>query len=91
MKCRAGITFEFALRQPITLNIDCVEAGSPHTIAGRALKQAKKTLKPVNWCSAVVVLERLSADGTLPRLDGPELEAGEIQNVSPAPESVLPH
>ena len=80
MKCRAGVTFEFALRPPLTLNIDCLEAGTPQTIASRALRQARKTLKPIKWSSLVVVLERLNEDGTIPRLDRPESGSGETQN-----------
>lgn len=59
MRCRASVTFEFATRQPQTLRIEGLEATGPQTIANRAIRDAKRKLRPVYWTSLVVVLERL--------------------------------
>lgn len=58
MKCDVAVTFEFDTRAPQTTTILDVEAGGAHTIAQRAIREARKTLKPVKWSSAVVVLFR---------------------------------
>jgi hypothetical protein len=58
MKCRARVTFEYALRQPDLHTVE-VEAGQPSTIAARAIRAAKKALRPVGWTSIVCLIERL--------------------------------
>lgn len=62
MRCAASVTFEFDVKPCLTTKIPLIEAGSPHTIAARALRLAKKELKPSRWRSLVVVLERVDAD-----------------------------
>jgi hypothetical protein len=60
MKCRVYVTFEYDIRQPKTATYE-LEAGGPQTIAARAIRLARKDLKPVSWRSAVVLLDRLDA------------------------------
>jgi hypothetical protein len=61
MRCRAAVTFEYATRPPETLRLEALEATGPQTIANRAIREAKRQLRPVWWTSLVVVLERLDA------------------------------
>lgn len=84
MKCSASVTFEFGVKQPLTHKIALIEAGSPHTVAARALREARKVLKPSNWASLVVVLERLDEDGSRKRLD----RAESASSASEVPETV---
>jgi hypothetical protein len=41
--------------------MDVLEATGPQTIANRAIREAKRKLRPVWWTSLVVLLERLDA------------------------------
>jgi hypothetical protein len=61
MKCKVHVTFEYEARQPQTAEFE-LSAGGPQTIASRAIKAARKQLKPVSWTSAVVLLERLDVE-----------------------------
>jgi hypothetical protein len=61
MRCRASVTFEYATRAPETHRIDALEATGPQTIANRAIREAKRQIRPVYWTSLVVMLERLDA------------------------------
>jgi hypothetical protein len=63
MKCKAAVTFEYATRAPETHRIESLEATGPQTIANRAIREAKRELRPVWWTSLVVVLERLDSAG----------------------------
>lgn len=76
MRCKATVTFEYATRQPQTHCIDAMEATGPQTIASRALRDAKRQLRPVYWTSLVVVLERLDAvaDDAVDQNDADESE-----------------
>ena len=62
MKCKASVTFEYATRAPETHRIAALEATGPQTIANRAIREAKRELRPVWWTSLVVVLERLDEE-----------------------------
>lgn len=62
MKCRAEVTFEFATRAPQTHRIDVLEATGPQTIANRAIREAKRQLRPIYWTSMVCLIERLDPD-----------------------------
>jgi len=55
MKCKYAVTFEFETRAPET-HRGTVEAGQPHVCVSRAVKEAKKVLRPINWTSLVCVL-----------------------------------
>jgi hypothetical protein len=57
MKCRVAVTFEYETRAPETLRMD-LEAGGPQTMAARAIREARKQIKPRGWASIVVLLER---------------------------------
>lgn len=59
MRCRAEVTFEYATRAPQTHKTDTMEAAGPQTIANRAIREAKKHLRPINWTSIVCLIERL--------------------------------
>jgi len=59
MKCKASVTFEYATRAPQTHKIESLEATGPQTIANRAIREAKRQLRPVYWTSMVCVIERL--------------------------------
>jgi hypothetical protein len=59
MKCRAEVTFEFATRAPQTHRVDVLEATGPQTIANRAIREAKRQLRPIYWTSMVCLIERL--------------------------------
>jgi hypothetical protein len=52
-----SVSFEFDTRPAVTLK-GTVDAGQPHVGASRAIKTAKKALRPINWRSVVCVLER---------------------------------
>lgn len=77
MKCRAEVTFEFATRAPQTHRIDVLEATGPQTIANRAIREAKRQLRPIYWTSMVCLIERLDPDDVT---DAPEEENGEELN-----------
>lgn len=64
MKCRAEVTFEFATRAPQTHRVDVLEATGPQTIANRAIREAKRQLRPIYWTSMVCLIERLDPDDT---------------------------
>lgn len=66
MKCQYSVTFEFETRPPLTHRAT-VEAGEPHVCASRAIKEAKRALRPINWTSLVCVL--------LERAGGEQVEA----------------
>jgi hypothetical protein len=55
LKAKCAVTFEFIRNQPLTWRGD-ITATAASTIASRALRQAKKELKPNNWSSLVVVI-----------------------------------
>lgn len=58
MKVKYAVTYEFDNNQPVTHRGE-VEAGSEATCSARAIKAAKKALKPHSWTSMVcVILER---------------------------------
>ena len=61
MKCRATVTFEFREgRRPVLEHrIVELEAYGPQTLARIAIAEARKLLKPINWTSIVLLLERL--------------------------------
>jgi hypothetical protein len=67
MQCKATVTFEFDLRQPITAIYDSLEATEAQTIASRAIVHARKSLEPRCWTSLVVVLERLDVAADAPQ------------------------
>lgn len=77
MKCKASVTFEFATRAPQTHRIDVLEATGPQTIANRAIREAKRQLRPICWTSMVCLIERLDPDDAL---DTSEEEDGEELN-----------
>lgn len=58
MKVKYAVTFEFEERPPVT-HRGTVEASAEATCASRGIKLAKRALRPVNWTSVVVFLERL--------------------------------
>lgn len=62
MKCRAEVTFEFATRAPQTHRIDVLEATGPQTIANRAIREAKRQLRPIYWTSMVCLIERFDPE-----------------------------
>jgi hypothetical protein len=64
MRCNVSVTFEFTTRAPQTAKVMDVEAGGVQTIAARAVREARKTLKPINWTSAVILVERLDSSET---------------------------
>jgi hypothetical protein len=75
MRCRAFVTFEYATRAPETHRTDVMEATGPQTIANRAIREAKKRIRPVYWTSMVCVLERLdSAEQAAAEDTAPETE-----------------
>lgn len=60
MRLSYAVTFEFENRAPLT-HRGVLEASSASTAARRAVAQAQRTLKPVNWASmAFVILARAS-------------------------------
>ncbi len=61
MKCKVSVTFEYSTRQPDTVRIPMVEASGPQTIAARAVREAKRQARPINWSSVVVLVDRLDA------------------------------
>jgi hypothetical protein len=76
MKCNVSVTFEYATRPPDTVKVAAVEAAGPQTIAARALREAKRQARPINWSSIVVLLDRLeSSDDSAS--EEPEAEEGE--------------
>lgn len=62
MTCDVAVTFEFETRPPETTRVLGIKATAPHTIAAKAMRVARKELRPVNWTSAVVVLFRKEAE-----------------------------
>ena len=58
---RASVSFEYDLRPVQTTIRTELVAGGPQIAARVAVKQAKQELRPINWRSMVVVLERLDA------------------------------
>ena len=69
MKCDVAVTFEYATRAPETARIQAVEASGPQTIASRALREARKQIRPVNWTSIVVLLQRLDSGSEVEEAD----------------------
>lgn len=55
MTCQYSVSFEFETQPPKTYRGE-VTGGSPATCMWRAMRAAKKDLKPVNWSSCVCVL-----------------------------------
>lgn len=72
MRCRAYVTFEYATRAPESHQIEALEATGPQTIANRAIREAKRQIRPVYWTSLVVVLERLDAAEAAPEEEAEE-------------------
>jgi len=74
MRCRAEVTFEFATRAPQTHHIETLEATGPQTIANRAIREAKRQLRPIYWTSMVCLIERLdpadAAEETVEEAEG---------------------
>ena len=50
-----AVTFEFETRPPLT-HRGTVSAGAEHTGASRAIKEARRVLRPINWTSMVCLL-----------------------------------
>ena len=61
MGFRYSVSFEFDIR-PVLTYTGTVEAGREHVGAARAIKEARKVCKPINWRSLVCVLERSAPD-----------------------------
>jgi hypothetical protein len=75
MRCRASVTFEYATRAPETHRTDVLEATGPQTIANRAIREARRKIRPVYWTSLVCVLERMdSAEEAAAEDTSPEAE-----------------
>jgi hypothetical protein len=55
---KVSVTFEFETRPPVTHKMPNIEGGQPWTVARRAVVEAQKVLRPINWISAVVLLDR---------------------------------
>jgi hypothetical protein len=55
MKCHYSVSFEFEIRPPSTFT-GVVEGFTAGTCARRAVEEAQKVLKPINWTSLVCVL-----------------------------------
>ena len=77
MKCDVAVTFEFETRAPQTVRFTGIEATGPQTIASRALREARRQARPVNWTSIVVLLQRLDA---VPEGDADQEAAGELES-----------
>lgn len=61
VKLKYSVTFEFPVKPPLT-HRGVVVATTGATCAARAIRQAQKALRPINWSSMVyVALERLDA------------------------------
>lgn len=73
MKVMYSVTYEFAVRPPLTHRGE-IEAWAESTCTARAVKAAKQALRPVNWTSMVCVL--------LERLDEPAAVADEEVELS---------
>lgn len=59
MTIKYAVTFEFETRAPLT-HRGTVAASSGATCVARAVREAQRVLRPVNWTSLVcVLLERL--------------------------------
>lgn len=58
MTCDAAVTFEYATRAPETVRLKNVTAGQAQTVAAKAVRAARREIRPVSWVSAVVVLTR---------------------------------
>ena len=56
------VTFEFDTRAPLT-HRGRVWGSSPASFASRAIKEAKRALRPVNWMSVVCVVDKRLFDG----------------------------
>jgi hypothetical protein len=59
MKCRVQVTFEYILKPPDRHVVELLEAGQVQTIAARAIREAKKAVRPMAWSSLVCLIERL--------------------------------
>ena len=68
MKCRATVTFEFhdGRRPAQEHRIAVLEAYGPQTHARMAITEARTQLKPINWSSIVLLLERLDENAGTP-------------------------
>jgi len=60
-----AVSYEFDLRPVLTLR-GKTSAGSVHNAAARSLKKAHRALRPINWRSVVVVLEKLPSVPPVP-------------------------
>ena len=59
MRATVSVSFEFMERAPVTWRGELIGI-RPETIFYRAIKLARRELKPINWSSVVcVILERV--------------------------------
>lgn len=58
MRCKTAVTFEFEVRQPLTFRSE-ITATAPNTIASRAIREARNVLRPINWTSISILLDRV--------------------------------
>ena len=65
-----AVTFEFDTRAPLLTHRGTVAASSGATCVARAVREAQKVLRPVNWSSLnCVLLERFGTDELVGRDD----------------------
>ena len=55
MKAQCEVTFEFQLKAPLTWK-GTIEGIAASTVISRAVRVAKKELRPNNWSSLIVVI-----------------------------------
>jgi len=76
MRFRYAVTYEFPTRAPVTHRGTVLGSEAPQ-IAARAIRTAKKSLRPKAWSSVVcVLLERLPDEEATP---GAKVEAKRLQ------------
>lgn len=61
MKCKYAVSFEFSIKNPITVRGE-VRAMSARTLAARALDEATIKEPGLKWSSIVILLERISEE-----------------------------
>jgi arginase family enzyme len=74
MQATVSVTFEYDRRPPVTWR-GTVEAGGVQTLAARAVRDAKRALRPVNWQSIVIVILDRHADARDEDEESSELHA----------------
>jgi hypothetical protein len=68
MTVRYAVTFEFDTRPPLTAR-GTVAASSEGTCVRRAVQEAKRALRPINWSSvSAVLLERVQPEKEIEEL-----------------------